>query len=73
MVRNDFGCVIADLGFATRISGCRVFHNGYEENAEETSLTDVSAKRGLSYLLSRFSFTKGVISHCHLTGNESLQ
>ncbi len=44
LVRQDLSCVIADLGFCTSAKGSNVILKGRVENAEQTSLTDVSLK-----------------------------
>ena len=42
LVRPDLCCVIADLGFCLSSMGSKIIHKGHTENAEQTSLTDVS-------------------------------
>ncbi len=46
LVGADLSCVVCDLGFAMKIFGSKYYRNGQEENAEQSSLTDVS----LNYL-----------------------
>ena len=42
LVKADLRCCVCDLGFAMKIQGSKFFRNGQEENAEQSSLTDVS-------------------------------
>ena len=42
LVKADLTCCICDLGFAMKIQGSKFYRNGQEENAEQSSLTDVS-------------------------------
>ncbi|ELU02740.1 hypothetical protein CAPTEDRAFT_117843 [Capitella teleta] len=48
MVKADLSCCLVDFGFATRIDGCHFYRNGQEENAEQTSLSDVGTVRYMS-------------------------
>lgn len=47
MVKEDLSCCVVDFGFAMKIDGCHFYRNGQEENAEQTSLTDVSERKPL--------------------------
>ena len=42
LVKPDLCCVIADLGFCISTMGSKLIHKSHTENAEQTSLTDVS-------------------------------
>lgn len=42
LMKSDLTCVICDLGFAMATSGSKLIKNGVSENAEQSSLTDVS-------------------------------
>ena len=42
LVKPDLSLVIADLGFCMTTMGSKLIHKGHTENAEQTSLTDVS-------------------------------
>jgi bone morphogenetic protein receptor type-2 len=50
LVKADLTCCLVDFGFAMRIDGCHIYRNGQEENAEQTSLSDVC----LRFLLLQF-------------------
>uniref|UniRef100_T1J656 receptor protein serine/threonine kinase n=1 Tax=Strigamia maritima TaxID=126957 RepID=T1J656_STRMM len=46
LVREDLSCFICDMGFAMKLSGSKYYgHNGEEQYAETTSLTDVGTLR----------------------------
>ena len=42
LVQPDLSLIIADLGFCMTAMGSKLIHKGHAENAEQTSLTDVS-------------------------------
>lgn len=46
LVKADLTCCLCDLGFAMEMSGAHYYHNGEQQHAETTSLSDVSGPIG---------------------------
>jgi serine/threonine protein kinase len=63
LVRWDLTCVVCDLSFSMKIMGAHFVRNGQEENAEESSLTDVGYTARSQQSLESKSCYSGLLLH----------
>lgn len=54
LLKSDMSCIIADLGFCMTTMGSKLIKKGHTENAEQTSLTDVST---VNFVYSKFGYS----------------